>query len=643
VKLTTFQVKVFRNVIDSGEVTVGDVTCMVGKNEAGKSALLQALHSLNPAKPDLPLDVLEDYPRWLRKQHEISGEINGATPIQAHFNLEDNDVAAATDMFGPNVVPSQVRAFRTYEEPAKLKIEADINYKAFVEPFVEGLPNKLRKAIGVPENSTDLRKILNDTAEGTASDDESAALASDAKSAIAALDARLGTGVALINAVDGFLRNRLPRTFYFSNYSQLRGRYSLDTVFEAVQSGSDEEEVQAAADFLTLARVVPENIEDWNYEKSNSELESVSSLLTSRVRKHWRQNDHLKLKVSLEAQQQVVSGQNKIYRYLQFRVEDTRHDFTNRLDRRSTGFRWFVSFMASFLEFEKDQSLILLLDEPGLSLHARAQMDLLNTIEGDLAAQRQVLYSTHSPFLVRTNALGNVRIVEDKGPELGSAVINDAGVVSDADTLFPLQAALGYDIAQSLFIGARNILVEGISDLMYLTAISDHLSAQGRSSLPLDCRILPAGGATNIPTFLALLGTQLDLVVLVDGNTSEQRIKNSIEQGRLDKSRVISLDAYSSIQGADIEDLFEPNEYLSLYNGAFGANLKASDLKGSDRIVQRITRKAGDFNHGVVAGYFLRNLEASLTSLSQATLERFEKVIGDLIKALPDAPEVSST
>jgi hypothetical protein len=444
--------------------------------------------------------------------------------------------------------------------------------------------------------------------------------------------------VALINAVGRFLRERLPRTFYFSNYSQLRGRYELETVFEAVHEGSDEEEVQAAADFLTLARVVPETIGDWNYEKSNSELESVSSLLTTRVRKHWKQNDHLKLRVSLEAQEHTAAGQQRIRRYLQFRVEDTRHDFTNRLDRRSTGFRWFVSFMASFLEFEKDQALILLLDEPGLSLHARAQMDLLDTIEGDLAAQRQVLYSTHSPFMVRANALSGVRIVEDRGPEMGSAVINDAGVVSDADTLFPLQAALGYDVAQSLFIGTRNILVEGISDVIYLTAVSDHLSSLERPSLPVDCRLLPAGGATNIPTFLALLGTQLDIVVLIDGNTSDQRIKNSIESGRLKQAHVISLDAYSSVSGADIEDLFEPAEYLVLYNGALGAKLKLGDLKGSDRIVQRITRKAGEFNHGVVAAFFLRNLETSLTGLSAGTLQRFEKVITDLVKALPEAP-----
>ncbi|MGH7711366.1 MAG: ATP-dependent nuclease, partial [Gemmatimonadaceae bacterium] len=127
----------------------------------------------------------------------------------------------------------------------------------------------------------------------------------------------------------------------------------------------------------------------------------------------------------------MPDGSGNPKRFLQFRVEDTRHDFSSRLDRRSTGFRWFVSFIASFFEFEKDASIILLLDEPGLSLHARAQKDLLDAIDTHLSPVRQVIYTTHSPFMVRIEALDRVRIVEDRGPGEGAVVSNDAGVTSD--------------------------------------------------------------------------------------------------------------------------------------------------------------------------------------------------------------------
>jgi predicted ATP-dependent endonuclease of OLD family len=647
-KLVSFHVRLFRNVIDSGEIEVDNVTCLVGKNEAGKSAIMQALHALNPAKPPFELDLLDEYPRWLKKEHEISGEIKISVPIVATFKLTADEMQAVEDRFGLQVLKSPTfRASRSYADAESLTVDADIDYTAFIESFMAAASERLKKAVakqGEVGTSEALIRALK--ALGEKEGDENAqvaAIATDANEALARLWKITGhENRTLRTAVDNLLRKWMPRTFYFSSYAQLAGRYKIEDVFEAVQEGSDDEKIQAAADFLKIARAVPDTIEDWNYEQSNAELEAVSSLLTKRVREHWHQNDHLKLRVALESEKYTThDGHERVHRYLQFRVEDTRHDFTSRLDRRSTGFQWFISFLAAFLEFEADKNLILLLDEPGLSLHARAQMDLLDAIESKLAAEREVIYSTHSPFMVRPNALGQARITEDRGPEEGTAIINDAGLVSDLDTLFPLEAALGYDIAQNLFIGRRNILLEGVSDYIYLTTMSGHLSQQGGKSLPTDARLIPAGGAGNIPTFLALLGVQLDAVVLIDGNTSQQKIDNTIAAGRLKQTHVVKLDQFVAVPGADIEDLFEPKEYLDLYNKTFGKSLKLTDLKGKDRIVKRIERKAGDFDHGVVAAYYLSNLADSLAGLSTDTLDRFEAVIEALTNALPLAAAVT--
>jgi AAA ATPase domain len=505
---------------------------------------------------------------------------------------------------------------------------------AFITPFLSDGPSKLRSATKSAATVTQLREVLSRLAASAV--EAEAALASDAREAITRLDETLGEGKGLQIAVEHWLLERMPRTFYFSSYSQLKGRYDLDEVFSVVKTGLDSQEVGTAADFLRLARVEPDTAGAWDYEASNAELESVSSLLTKRVTDQWRQNRHLRLRVNIETQKETTPpGNEVIKRYLQFRIEDTRHDFSNRLDRRSTGFRWFVSFIASFLEFEKDQNLILLLDEPGLSLHARAQMDLLDTIEGQLGKTRQVLYSTHSPFMIRTSGLAHTRITEDQGPELGAVVINDAGAVTDPDTLFPLQAALGYDVVQSLFIGNRNVLVEGVSDFIYLTTVSQHLGSLGRTSLLDDCRLLPAGSASNIPTFIALLGTQLDVVVLLDGNSPRQRIENTIARGRLDKARIVDLSAFSTIKEADIEDLFTVEEYLTFYNGTYGKTLTSSDLTGADRITKRITRAVGEFNHGEVSAHFLSELPEFISSLSDETLERFETVVKAINAALP--------
>jgi predicted ATP-dependent endonuclease of OLD family len=89
-------------------------------------------------------------------------------------------------------------------------------------------------------------------------------------------------------------------------------------------------------------------------------------------------------------------GQTAVARRLKIRVYDNRHGFTNNFDQRSNGFRWFFSFLAAFSEFEgREHKVIVLLDEPGLSLHGKAQSVFLNFITERLALSAQVLYTTH--------------------------------------------------------------------------------------------------------------------------------------------------------------------------------------------------------------------------------------------------------
>jgi ABC-type cobalamin/Fe3+-siderophores transport system ATPase subunit len=634
--LKSFQVRVFRNVIDSGPIEVERNTCLVGKNEAGKTAVIEALHRLNPAKPT-PLVLLDEYPRWLKKQHEISGAITSAVPITATYELSDEECSELESAFGTGVLKTkEVTVHRKYGE--EMTVMPSINHTAFLKQFTEShVPDMLREKLKSVSSSSELMKAVDAIIAGKTTGNEPTPEAQAAKPVKAELAKLFGASSHLTAAITARVTALVPKTFYFSSYSQLRGRYSMAEVLPALTTDSQDDEVRAAADFLRLARIDAANLQTQEFEQSNAELEAISSLLTQRVRANWKQNKHLKLSVKIEPSGNAAKPHE---RFLQFRVEDMRHDFSSRLDRRSTGFRWFVSFMASFFEFEQDTNLILLLDEPGLSLHARAQMDLLDAIETHLTRNRQVLYTTHSPFMVRTESLARVRIVEDRGPESGSVVSNNAGASSDPDTLFPLQAALGYDIAQNLFIGNRNILLEGTSDFIYLSAFSSFFSAAGGSSFPGDSRLLPAGGATNIPTFIALLGGQLDIVVLLDGNAQRQKIDNAIAQGRLSAQRVLSIDQFVPVKGADIEDLFEPGEYLSLYNAATNSTITVKQLKGNDRIVQRIRRAQGhDFDHGLVAAYFLKHQATILPTLKPDTLARFDSVIHALSNALPVAPQ----
>jgi predicted ATP-dependent endonuclease of OLD family len=184
----------------------------------------------------------------------------------------------------------------------------------------------------------------------------------------------------------------------------------------------------------------------------------------------WKQNEDLEVEVDIksdpEDQAPFNTGPN-----LYLRIKNRRHrGVSTPFAQRSRGFIWFFSFLVWFdsVQHQLDvagkgvyRDLILLLDEPGLALHALAQSDFLRYID-NLSKKHQVIYTTHSPFMVHSDRLHQVRVVEDK-EKVGTVISSDVSS-SDPRTIFPLQAALGWTIAQNLFITERNLLVEGPSE-----------------------------------------------------------------------------------------------------------------------------------------------------------------------------------
>ena len=310
----------------------------------------------------------------------------------------------------------------------------------------------------------------------------------------------------------------------------------------------------------------------------------------------------------------------------------SKHRVTLPLKNRSKGFLWFFSFLVWFSKIQgnKDSKYILLLDEPGLSLHASAQNDLLRFIDEKLAPEYQVIYTTHSPFMIDSLKLNEVRTVYDtQNPKIGS-VVSDAVEEKDSDTLFPLQAALGYTIAQNLYVSPQNLLVEGISDLVYLNHFSTILKSMGKEGLSDDVTIVPVGGADKIATFISLMrGNELSTVCLLDTFTdqgAEVRLKRMVEQKIIADKKILY---YHSIIGqafADIEDLFSKEEYLILYNGAFGTSVQIENLDVNKPIMSQLKRINGNksFNHYSPANYMAKNVGAF--TFSQETIERFEKL-----------------
>ena len=411
----------------------------------------------------------------------------------------------------------------------------------------------------------------------------------------------------------------------------------IKAVIEGKKAGL-EEKLQTARALLDMAGAENDYLVNPDYNTRRRELENVANAITEDVLEYWTTNKHLRTFIDIQQKtvQIAANNQNTVVDELHVRMYDNEHMLSLPFGERSSGFQWFFSFLVAFSEYEKSKGdVVILLDEPGLGLHARAQADFLRFIDERLS-KRQVIYSTHSPFMVQPKRLDRVRLVEDKGKKRGSVVSSDV-LTTDADTLFPLQGALGYDIAQNLLVTQHNLIVEGPSDFIYLTQFSGRFEETRKLSLDSRITIIPVGGADLIPTFVALLGNHLDVSVLVDSKRGgNQRLNSLAQEGILKNTRVVYVGEIIGIQVADIEDLFEPHDYLALYNKAFGKSLTIAALQGNDPIVNRIARAEGvqRFNHNKPAEQLMRDATL-LDGMSVTTLDNFAKLIQRINSTFP--------
>ncbi len=622
-KLTNVRVDHFRNILDSGDVAIeADVTCLVGKNESGKSSFLGAVHRLNPSIKT-ELDVHSQYPAWLEKRHRIEGkDPRAVTPISATFQLDSHDRDALEQRFGtPGKGVTEFTASRAYS--GDLTIEVAFDEAAWVQHFIQAL-DVPDLDLGEPPPTVDELATVLDERSTTPPEAEQQDLRSAFGAAKKALTQAAGTDLNVHAKVKQVLQDRMPKFLHFDNYSSLPGVLDIGRIATASYDSLSPGE-QTAKALLEIASADTAIATGTNYQRRKRELENTANALTQEVLDYWTQNTDIR--VEIDFNQRASPNNQPVVHELHVRLYDNAHMLSLPFDERSSGFRWFFSFLCAFSRYRlSGEPVIILLDEPALGLHARAQRDFLRYIDEKLAPKCQVVYTTHSPFMVPPERLDRVRLVEDKGRRLGATVSADV-MSTDKDTLFPLQGALGYDLAQSLFVGPNNLLVEGTSDYTYLQLMSSHLSGLGRSGLDDRWTIVPVGGADQVATFVALLAQHVEATVLLDSHPrGNPRMDRLVQQGVFRRSRVIGVGEVTGQREADIEDLFDPEEYLSLYNAAFGKEVKLTDLNGTDPIVKRLARhmEVPRFDHGRPAEVLLRDHAQRLPQLSEETRERFE-------------------
>ena len=595
-KLARVQIKDYRPINDSSEFEVEpDKTILVGANEAGKTAVLRALQAVNPsATEESGLSALRDYPRS-RYSEIATGNVDPSNVVVATavYALDAADVAALHAIDATVFASaSTFQLHRKLDNTRTWSLPGVIRTKTLgdVEKEVARLKAHVKQRDGGPELVDTVDALLKDKAASrTLSGDLASELDAwldqilpivdeDDEKAQAQWD-RIRTAVRWYTTYCEawtVLSLRVPVFVYFSQFFTVRPRIHLANLAQRQASGELDDNFdfgnlcllellgftaqQLSELASTPAPDLPADRHDQNVmaqhrlqveawqarlDERQYRLNAASVDLTKMIRKVWGDGN-----VTLKF---VADGQ-----YLKVVVQDDL-GVEVELDQRSEGFRWLVSFFVVFRAQAKGdlKNAILLLDEPGLSLHALKQQEFRKTVSL-LAENNQIIYTTHSPFMVGPDELHLVRVVEMVDRESGTKV-HTTLVVDDPRSVYPLQAALGYELAQSMFGQKRNLVCEGVTDMFIVEGVAAAMREAGVTTLRADIAITPAQSASKVIYYCTLLRDQkLNVAALLDSDSAGEQAANQDEFVRLMNKKEIlrAKDFYAGqVTRPEIEDL----------------------------------------------------------------------------------------
>jgi energy-coupling factor transporter ATP-binding protein EcfA2 len=667
-KINGFQIYNYRSIMDSGWVDVQDLTVLVGKNESGKTSLLRALHKFNPFKPD-PYSIDKERPRGHRRSRN-----QDAVVCRVGFTFEPNEIAELSSLVDDKAQCGPFIVSRTYAGAHKVDLSDDVFPS---RPSKNETTNLLRSVteIRLPQSTAISSEFFNqclerinelalagdmDAISRAATDLSGVLLANmDAPSAEdSAFVQRLAASFAgfvanwrsrktIKASVERYVLDHLPVFIYMDDYRAFRGTALLDQVKGRKDSGALTDEDKTLITIMELSGLAL----DSEYSKGQSDSEVVREQriydlndaglsLTREIAERWKQR---KYEVEFRADRQSFFTM----------VRDETGPHLIPLEERSKGFQWFFSFDLMFMYESRGsfKGCVLLLDEPGLHLHASAQRDLVERLEA-YASNNSLIYTTHLPFMIDLRKPERIRTISET-PE--GTVVDKTLNLSQPDAKLTLQSALGMSASTSYLVAQRNLVVEGVDDFMILTELSNLLIRSGLTGLPEDVHVTAAGGASEaayLATFM--IGQNLDVVVLLDSDkagsdAADKLIKSWLTRYGKGHSQVLKIGDVLGVAGeCATEDLFPDAFYLEKTQAVYGQRLSAAGisqltLEGDGQLVKRVERALNKvdipFNKGSVAKLIRSAIlkMADVNSLPAETKDRAQRLVAAITQAMPTA------
>jgi hypothetical protein len=655
-RLTAFQVKNYKSVLDSREVKIDpNVTCLMGMNESGKSSVMQALWKFRNVS-GVKFDPLYDLPAQLYTElREKDPEV-----VVLSFSLEQKDLEGLKNEF-PDLAapPADFKIRSTYKAVHTLEIKCDyptLNYSSISAEAIKlmgELDNLIKLGGATPEQTanTAAKAALEALNVAGQPDVRAAALpkpvlqaAHDALVAIASpgvkdAGATMATRLKPFLVADGamaklhkWIIEHIPHFIYFDDYGRLRTRINLKDYNAKVKTppAQAEEQTQIRSqtalfewaglkptelEKLGAPRVDPETQDTVERRKTERRrlCESSSFKLSDDWEKWWDSSGH-KLNFEPDGDDLALS------------VSDEINPWKIPFGERSRGFQWFFSFYLTFLveAGKSHQGAILLLDEPGLHLHLARQLKLLKFFQ-DLSKDNQILYSSHSPFMIDPDHVDNVRTVykiesvdtpppaglparmvkqKEKKPQY-SQVSQTSEPEGDRDTILPMQYAGAYQLSQTLFLGKRTLIVEGITDYWMLKTLSNILEDKKEGGFDSETVIIWAGGTSHLMPLASIMSAREQvgpnrIAVLLDsdkaGTDKAQKLVEMLAHGT---DSVLLMGTLLGKKRAETEDLLEISELIAAVKAVGHAFPEGETPKAGENHVEFINRIYHDKGFGV--------------------------------------------
>lgn len=613
-KLIKYRVTNFRSVKDSGEIEAGDIAALIGVNESGKTNLLLPLWKLNPAREG-EIQPTSDYPKTMFA--DVRAKPGSFRFIRAEFDANSlrDELVALTKLDPQQLEVVSVGRYFDGEHEVSFPQYAPKTTVAAVE--IKSQLTKLMTDVEQTEalKSEDaLKSTIVDAARALVESIRQDWIAHDLDAAIKSLrrllpdqPAKTSTIVPRmqqtldvltewwsqvtspapedIEGVRDLVLKNLPKFVYYSNYGNLDSEIYLPHVVQNLErkdlGAKEAAKARTLRVLFSFVRLQPKEILELgrDFQDPNNQnrqptadeiaevaerkrersilLQSAGTTLTKEFKSWWKQGDY---RFRFEA-----DGD-----HFRIWVSDDRRPEEVELENRSTGLQWFLSFYLVFLvESQGDhEGAILLLDEPGLSLHPLAQRDLSAFFDG-LTKTNQILYTTHSPFLVDPDRLDRVRkvyVAADGSTESSPNLRQSGADPAQAGAAYAVYSALNLNVAESLLLGCLPVVVEGASDQHYLTTIKALLIGGGKITPRRELVFPPAGGTKTLRVTAGILtGRDETLpVVLLDGDQMGARmaaeLRTSLYNG--EETKVLSTDDFVDFKGSELEDLIPYQRFV---------------------------------------------------------------------------------